>query len=226
MAISSPSACLLNTSVDTLKEQGTPFGEMRQRFLVLKINQENYTMKIVLWDLRQDACPADTENLEDVVLQHPFYSYTSTLTNLTLIYECPKVDLMLSYAFTCDPKATDVYNYYANEIIWKIQKPILEKYCKAHLTNPVSQADLMELYGGYKTVDETLSEGFDVEYHAHRELCVNCQESDGICGSNSTTHDFLCLHRDQPRNNAPSPGTTPGIVFLQMYYSSLNFSSP
>ncbi|KAF2298674.1 hypothetical protein GH714_024727 [Hevea brasiliensis] len=90
MAISSPSACLLNTSVDTLKEQGTPFGEMRQRFLVLKINQENYTMKIVLWDLRQDACPADTENLEDVVLKHPFYGYTSTLTNLTLIYECPR----------------------------------------------------------------------------------------------------------------------------------------
>lgn len=185
-------------------------------FQLLHINQANYTLAISLAFFPDSTC-YPRENFNDIINSNHLFHFTASDRNLILAYECPVVPSMRNYNFTCQLLSTGGSpNYYADESTWEREKQHLKK-CKAFSTIPVYQYSLNDLITGSKTVSETVSQGFQLRYSIHREVCDYCKKTGGICGSDLATNNFLCLQRNSSPNPSASPGTAVGILYVYLF---------
>lgn len=66
--------------------------------------------------------------------------------------------------------------------------------CLSSIRVPIFRMRLdLSPHNGTTYVQQVLKQGFEVEYEADFELWSSCKASDGTCGSNSTSNDFLCF---------------------------------
>ncbi|XP_030939709.1 LEAF RUST 10 DISEASE-RESISTANCE LOCUS RECEPTOR-LIKE PROTEIN KINASE-like 2.7 [Quercus lobata] len=170
-------------------------------FLILNINQAQNNMTIARLDLWSGSCP---QTYLDTVLNYSFFDYAPTVLNITLFYGCPpqvNKSIPVQNRFTC-LEGSDANNnaYFVNESSAKIH--ILEpEKCRGKIRVPISRnAIIDESAGVVHALNESLNQGFDVDYNPlHDTACNGCVRSGGNCGSKET-HQFVCFCRDGERS--------------------------
>ncbi|KAM5571204.1 LEAF RUST 10 DISEASE-RESISTANCE LOCUS RECEPTOR-LIKE PROTEIN KINASE-like 1.2 [Rosa sericea] len=168
-------------------------------FYVSSISGQEFvhTMTIARSDLWDSPC---TDLLVNTTLDYTRFSYVQTVRNLTLYYGCVPQEESVLNNFTCkiDGTAKDIA-YYVDDSLSRVQ--VNGTSCLIKIRVPI----FWEGFDGMPDnataeVEKVLNQGFQVEYSADWEHCRFCMNSNGICGSNSTTDSFLCLCGDQPYN--------------------------
>ena len=162
-------------------------------------------MTIARLDLWHGFCP---QTYLDTVLNYNIFDYAPTVLDITLFYEYPLVVSTLipfQNKFKCSLEGSDRNNnaYFVNESLAKFHFPGLAQ-CGGKIRVPILRnAIIDESAGVVHALNESLNQGFEVDYDALRVACSGCMESDGYCGS-KVTHQFVCFCRDRERSyNCP-----------------------
>ncbi|KAK6921210.1 Wall-associated receptor kinase, galacturonan-binding domain [Dillenia turbinata] len=165
-------------------------------FRVLHINQPNQTMRIARNDLWEDLC---IEKYINTGLNAELFNYATTNTNGSLYNGCPYfVPKEKINNFTCPGNGTSSVGFYVGESFAENEKPDFW-LCNRSVELPVYKPALDEFWDKNLTLQQALSEGFEVTYNVkHQNACLKCTESIGTCGSNVTMDSFQCFCGDGP----------------------------
>lgn len=168
-------------------------------YRVLDTDTSTQTIIIARNDLQTTFCPQTLYNT----------SYNSTLfkgdnfnqQNVSLYYDCgatiPGMGLGINYRFTCTENGnqSDSYFYRTDLIASNVAGFFVQ--CENYINVPVNQSSANRLgLTGVATTDDlrsALTAGFQLEWTANNDECRRCIQSNGQCGSNSTSPDsFAC----------------------------------
>ncbi|KAL7223300.1 hypothetical protein ACSBR1_024873 [Camellia fascicularis] len=178
-------------------------------FQVLGINQSSHVMTIARIDLWDSYC---TQNLSNISLDGNFFWYSQAVRDLFMFYDCTQNNFtrILSNNFTCTNLGSDggkSSGFYADESLLRaLLLGNVTKFegvlCRVSVEVPVLRVALDELSSKSLSLQEALNQGFEVVYYAENAACLGCEESGGICGSDSSSLEFVCRCRDHthPRN--------------------------
>ncbi|XP_070047391.1 LEAF RUST 10 DISEASE-RESISTANCEUS RECEPTOR-LIKE PROTEIN KINASE-like 2.1 [Nicotiana tomentosiformis] len=153
-------------------------------FFVKGIDYTNHSLTLVDRDTTDNsACPRARHNLilEDVPLE-----YSKHDTHLTFYYNCTSslpasipVDCLTSgekksyfYVGHNEPKDLNWYGICEDKVV-------------------ATELDV----GWIRGLGAALSDGFVLDWRSASE-CAKCEASDGLCGFNNSTKDFLCFCKD------------------------------
>ena len=154
-------------------------------------------MTIARLDLWHGFCP---QTYLDNVLNYIIFDYAPTVLNITLFYDCPlavSTLIPVQNKFKCSLEGSNRNNnaYFVNESLAKFHFPGLAQ-CGGKIRVPISR-------NAVHALNESLSQGFEVDYDALRVACSGCVESGGNCGS-KVTHQFVCFcHGGKRSYNCP-----------------------
>ncbi|GKV43269.1 hypothetical protein SLEP1_g50583 [Rubroshorea leprosula] len=169
-----------------------------QKFRVLDISRSAAAIMTIapvgIWG--QDACPVKFINIS---LSQSLFTLAPSAQNLSFFYGCPpQTDhIPVRNKFNCTINGSLQDAYFVDESLLRINPPNLTK-CNISISLPVNQMAIEELLIGNEGVGITLNKGFDVQYTSVIINCSACQNSDGRCGSNFPSLEFLCFCPDQP----------------------------
>ncbi|XP_028057029.1 LEAF RUST 10 DISEASE-RESISTANCE LOCUS RECEPTOR-LIKE PROTEIN KINASE-like 1.4 [Camellia sinensis] len=178
-------------------------------FQVLGINQSSHVMTIARIDLWDSYC---TQNLSNISLDGNFFWYSQAVRDLFMFYDCTQNNFTrgLSNNFTCTNLGSDggkSLGFYADESLLRaLLLGNVTKFegvlCRVNVEVPVLRVALDELSSKSLSLQEALNQGFEVVYYAENAACLGCEESGGICGSDSSSLVFVCHCQDHthPRN--------------------------
>ncbi|CAL5326926.1 unnamed protein product [Camellia sinensis] len=178
-------------------------------FQVLGINQSSHVMTIARIDLWDSYC---TQNLSNISLDGNFFWYSQAVRDLFMFYDCTQNNFTrgLSNNFTCTNLGSDggkSLGFYADESLLRaLLLGNVTKFegvlCRVSVEVPVLRVALDELSSKSLSLQEALNQGFEVVYYAENAACLGCEESGGICGSDSSSLVFVCHCQDHthPRN--------------------------
>ncbi|MFS7973401.1 putative wall-associated receptor kinase, galacturonan-binding domain-containing protein [Helianthus anomalus] len=168
-------------------------------YRVLDIDSSTQTITIARNDLWTNDCPEYLHNT----------TYNSTLfngdnfdqQNISLYYKCDTnipggISVPTGHRFSCNVNNTqsDSYFYLTNLI-----RPNIANFfvlCDSYITVPVNQSSAARLAtsgASRSDLSSALTAGFNLQWTANNDECEQCIQSDGQCGSNSTSPDlFAC----------------------------------
>ncbi|CAL5372011.1 unnamed protein product [Camellia sinensis] len=177
-------------------------------FQVLGINQ-SHVMTIASIDLWDSYC---TQNLSNITLDGNFFWYSQAVRDLFMFYDCTQNNFTrgLPNNFTCTNMGSDggkSLGFYADESLLRaLLLGNVTKFegalCRVSVEVPVLRVALDELSSKSLSLQEALNQGFEVVYNAENAACLGCEDLGGICGSDSSSLEFVCHCRDHtyPRN--------------------------
>ncbi|KAJ4713434.1 Leaf rust 10 disease-resistance locus receptor-like protein kinase [Melia azedarach] len=182
------------------------FGD--QSFQVLNINMLAQKMIIARNDLLDSLCSAGM--LEETIINHNLFSYGPNVRNISLFFACSgELSSLGQNNFSCTTIRGDtISGFYIINGDSLLQNR--SNSCKKVIKVPFLKTDDLpvnntnDLLAG--RVTEVLKRGFEVEYRADNASCSNCLSSLGICGSNQSSEQFVCLCRDQPHTRTCPSG--------------------
>ncbi|KAA8542732.1 hypothetical protein F0562_023884 [Nyssa sinensis] len=172
-----------------------------QTFRVLEINQSMHRMTLARLDLWDDHC---LQTFSNISLNNTLFGYSPTVRILNIFYGCtPNTTINNSILevqnnFTC---AADRFRehggFYVDESFLRVG---LENNtsCEIGIEVPILMTSLDGLRNGLVQLQEALNLGFELVYSADNVECSSCEDSDGICGSDPISNQFVCLCGDQP----------------------------
>ncbi|KAA3455765.1 putative serine/threonine-protein kinase isoform X4 [Gossypium australe] len=167
-----------------------------QRFHVLNITRPPL-MAIAPVDTWEDPCPRQFHNIS---LNHNLFDFAATIRNLTIFYGCPlEDDIPSQHRFNCGTTTSNgnTYAYYLDESLSRIHRSELTD-CDTSIVVPVNQSQFAELWNGTDNIVGAWNKGFEVMYQKDMISCLACRNSGGVCGSDSSSLDFLCFCPDYP----------------------------
>ncbi|KAK8278750.1 hypothetical protein V6Z12_D09G064700 [Gossypium hirsutum] len=153
-------------------------------------------MTIAPVDTWEDPCPQQFHNIS---LNHLF-DFAATIRNLTIFYGCPlEDDIPFQHRFNCGTTTSNgnTYAYYLDESLSRIHRSELTD-CDTSIIVPVNQSEFDELWNETDNIVGAWNKGFEVMYQKDMISCLACRNSGGVCGSNSSSLDFLCFCPDHP----------------------------
>ncbi|XP_061350617.1 LEAF RUST 10 DISEASE-RESISTANCE LOCUS RECEPTOR-LIKE PROTEIN KINASE-like 2.5 isoform X2 [Gastrolobium bilobum] len=154
-------------------------------FQVLRIDATAYT--ITMKQTVDDVC-SPTFYDTFLGLDPAFFVYPPTVHNITIFYNCSSLEFSAAdrYEFTCGNE-NGTYGVGGKDDVLK-EHPELQN-CERHIQVPI-QVPLDDMKGA-------LDGGFEVNYNnPHGKECRRCSDSKGVCGHNSTSHEFTCFCKD------------------------------
>ncbi|TYG52917.1 hypothetical protein ES288_D09G067100v1 [Gossypium darwinii] len=167
-----------------------------QRFHVLNMTRPPL-MTIAPVDTWEDPCPQQFHNIS---LNHNLFDFAATIRNLTIFYGCPlEDDIPFQHRFNCGTTTSNgnTYAYYLDESLSRIHRSELTD-CDTSIIVPVNQSEFDELWNETDNIVGAWNKGFEVMYQKDMISCLACRNSGGVCGSNSSSLDFLCFCPDHP----------------------------
>lgn len=169
-------------------------------YRVLDAYSSLHAMTIARNDLWSSICP---ENLQAINYDTTLFKINYYVQeNVSLYYRCQDnmsgglAPLADNYRFDCDVKGTQSHNYFyrTSLITTKIANFLNE--CNYSFTVPVHQAwadRLSYVTASKRDLTFALRVGFRLTWMANNEDCDRCIQSNGQCGSNSTSPElFVC----------------------------------
>ncbi|XP_028057058.1 LEAF RUST 10 DISEASE-RESISTANCE LOCUS RECEPTOR-LIKE PROTEIN KINASE-like 2.7 [Camellia sinensis] len=195
-------------------------------FQVLGINQSSHVMTIARIDLWDSYC---TQNLSNISLDGNFFWYSQAVRDLFMFYDCTQNNFTrgLSNNFTCTNLGSDggkSLGFYADESLLRaLLLGNVTKFegvlCRVSVEVPVLRVALDELSSKSLSLQEALNQGFEVVYYAENAACLGCEESGGICGSDSSSLVFVCHCQDHTHPRNCRNDGMPLILFYYYYFS-------
>ncbi|KAK5802936.1 LEAF RUST 10 DISEASE-RESISTANCE LOCUS RECEPTOR-LIKE PROTEIN KINASE-like 1.2 isoform X2 [Gossypium arboreum] len=167
-----------------------------QRFHVLNVTRPPL-MTIAPVDTWEDPCPQQFHNIS---LNHNLFDFAATIRNLTIFYGCPlEDDIPFQHRFNCGTTTSsgNTYAYYLDESLSRLHRSELTD-CDTSIIVPVNQSEFDELWNEPDNIVGAWNKGFEVMYQKDMISCLACRNSGGVCGSNSSSLDFLCFCPDHP----------------------------
>ncbi|XP_054820543.1 LEAF RUST 10 DISEASE-RESISTANCE LOCUS RECEPTOR-LIKE PROTEIN KINASE-like 1.2 [Prosopis cineraria] len=172
----------------------------QQKFTVVSINPEFYSMKLVQTALSV-SCPW---NFANTSLDPALFRFDNlTIQNLTLFHDCPpRVSSPANITCHRGQKGEGSVAFFAKQD----EKQKLQTFSKCKARNQIL------VQGGISDVEDTgvlnksLRNGFVVQYVANWDACLACNSSGGICGAD--IHDayrFACHCRNGIRRPYSCP---------------------
>ncbi|XP_016668464.1 LEAF RUST 10 DISEASE-RESISTANCEUS RECEPTOR-LIKE PROTEIN KINASE-like 1.2 isoform X2 [Gossypium hirsutum] len=154
-------------------------------------------MTIAPVDTWEDPCPQQFHNIS---LNHNLFDFAATIRNLTIFYGCPlEDDIPFQHRFNCGTTTSNgnTYAYYLDESLSRLHRSELTD-CDTSIIVPVNQSEFDELWNEPDNIVGAWNKGFEVMYQKDMISCLACRNSGGVCGSNSSSLDFLCFCPDHP----------------------------
>ncbi|KAF9591610.1 hypothetical protein IFM89_004839 [Coptis chinensis] len=183
---------------------------MSKTHRILKIFQENQTLRVASMDFWNDVCPTPYQNATLNITQFN-YSIPST-RNLSLFYDCPVSATTSPNLFTCQDSNRTSDAYFLNETIPSDRKQNLTA-CNVRIEVPVLRSAYERLMNGQTALWAVFREGFDVVYDSEDLSCKPCRNSSGECGYDWESRKSICYRLgDQARcpiARAPEGGAGP-----------------
>ncbi|KAL5553084.1 hypothetical protein UlMin_040485 [Ulmus minor] len=160
---------------------------MLVKFAVLDIYERDPIFTVVALDMLDDGCPGRVANT--TIGNSPF-ECASTNAKLTYMYNCtPGIPNWVPAEFRCTGDEPVYGGYYDVR-----QSNLLEGFqpCQSRINIPLLQKNHLDLW--FLPPKEALKRGFGLRYKDDaQEDCLKCVESDGQCGYDTTSKEFLCF---------------------------------
>ncbi|KAL3512228.1 hypothetical protein ACH5RR_024945 [Cinchona calisaya] len=163
-------------------------------FYIKNISYTNYTITLVDIDVTANStCPRARQNLtlEDLPLE-----YSKQDLNLTFYFNCTSDSLPSAYAVDClrsgekmSYVSLETHNY--NDFDWF--KVCEEKVVATVIEREINNNGINGLWASM--FGSALNDGFVLDWHSGIE-CAKCELSEGHCGYNSNSTEFLCFCTD------------------------------
>ncbi|XP_019105158.1 LEAF RUST 10 DISEASE-RESISTANCE LOCUS RECEPTOR-LIKE PROTEIN KINASE-like 1.2 [Beta vulgaris subsp. vulgaris] len=201
-------------------EKNLKINIMSRTYLIIDINYNTSSFKLVQEELSQGQCPGPgpgSLDLHNTTLDLALFNYTSTVKNATLFYDCAESKLLESapFSFSCADRYPDRLSVFVITENWV---HYLDEICKVKLYAPVFENALEGLYDHSLTVDDVLKRGFEIKWVIDQGHCQDCYVSGGYyCGYNITLGQSTCFCKSGsyptvcphfPTDQAPNKGLT------------------
>ncbi|PIM99916.1 hypothetical protein CDL12_27586 [Handroanthus impetiginosus] len=180
------------------------------KYRVLDLDQKAQILKIARSDLSQNPC---TEELKNTTLDWGLFEYASSYMNLTFLYGCPSLGVMVPYQFDCPVKGIAERSGYVE---LGVGAP-LSGFCHVSIVVPVSYPSLVN-FTDLVQLEELVAKGFEVRYKVDSGACRECRNSRGRCGWDVTGKRFACFCSDQSAAESKTCAAT--VVGAAGSYSS------
>lgn len=177
-------------------EKNLKINIMSRTYLIIDINYNTSSFKLVQEELSQGQCPGPgpgSLDLHNTTLDLALFNYTSTVKNATLFYDCAESKLLESapFSFSCADRYPDRLSVFVITENWV---HYLDEICKVKLYAPVFENALEGLYDHSLTVDDVLKRGFEIKWVIDQGHCQDCYVSGGYyCGYNITLGQSTCF---------------------------------
>ncbi|KAK4838680.1 hypothetical protein QYF36_015595 [Acer negundo] len=175
-------------------------------YRILEIISPSKKVIVAIQDYWDNNCPSNPGNSP---LNFTIFDYSLDTRNITLYYGCPKpsaneqLQVLLLYQFNCstDETNTDTVNYFfTNNVILSAPIAYLETCTGRNVQVSVfgSTVEYINRDPVSANANRFLRYGFGLQWKANNDMCVRCEESNGVCGYDSDTSEFTCYCPDQP----------------------------
>ncbi|KAI9159733.1 hypothetical protein LWI28_001382 [Acer negundo] len=172
-------------------------------YRILEIISPSKKVIVAIQDYWDNNCPSNPGNSP---LNFTIFDYSLDTRNITLYYGCPRQsanEQLLVYQFNCstDETNTDTVNYFfTNNVILSAHSPYLETCTGRNVQVAVfgSTVEYINRDPVSANANRFLRYGFGLQWKANNDMCVRCEESNGVCGYDSDTSEFTCYCPDQP----------------------------
>ncbi|XP_048422232.1 G-type lectin S-receptor-like serine/threonine-protein kinase At1g61500 isoform X1 [Pyrus x bretschneideri] len=155
---------------------------MRVKYRLLKINQDEQTLKVVRDDYYDKIC---SPKFGDTKLDSNLFDYVSGSSDFTLLYDCASSSL--AEGFKCPDNET-----YANVAAVPEVFPGTP-ICKSkvvRISDPTGFGIISIL--NVKVLEAAVKEGFEVKYKVDSGKCDECVGSKGVCGYDWNLNETVC----------------------------------
>ncbi|KAI3785248.1 hypothetical protein L1987_44364 [Smallanthus sonchifolius] len=168
-------------------------------YRVLDTDSSTQTITVARNDLWTNDCPRYLHNT----------TYNTTLfngdnfdqQNVSVYYKCDDsipsgISLSAGHRFSCNANKTQSDSYFY--ITDLIRSDVADFFirCSDYITIPVNRSSAVRLAAAGASrsdLSSALTAGFNLQWTANNDECERCIQSDGQCGSNSTSPDlFAC----------------------------------
>ncbi|KAK6927930.1 Wall-associated receptor kinase, C-terminal [Dillenia turbinata] len=170
------------------------------QFRILDIYNTSYTLNVTRADYWDTYCPSEFSN---TTIDSSFFEYTSNTQNMFLYYNCTRSLIGLagiSNQFTCDIDNDTMTGYYTLKNLTSDTNSTVREVCGINVNIPVYQENAQAIQNNLTNDNlvQVLDGGFGLLWDANNSICEACRESNGQCGYNSSTNQFVCFCEDQP----------------------------
>ncbi|XP_048422229.1 LEAF RUST 10 DISEASE-RESISTANCE LOCUS RECEPTOR-LIKE PROTEIN KINASE-like 1.3 isoform X2 [Pyrus x bretschneideri] len=156
---------------------------MRVKYRLLKINQDEQTLKVVRDDYYDKIC---SPKFGDTTLDSNLFDYVSGSSDFTLLYDCASSSL--AEGFKCPDDET-----YANVAAVPTAvpgTPICKSKVVVRISDPIGFGIFSIL--NVTALEAAVKEGFEVKYKVDSGKCDECVGSKGVCGYDWNLSETVC----------------------------------
>ncbi|PIN24105.1 Serine/threonine protein kinase [Handroanthus impetiginosus] len=159
-------------------------------YRVLEINNTTRTLRVAREDLWDNLCP---RVLTNTTLNLTIFDYSSAASdeNITLYYGCTIA--IPPYNFSCSVNGGNSWNFYVTRENSGLGNGIT---CNSVISVPVNQTAARALATptmmSMNLLQESLNNGFSIQWSANNDNCNLCVQSGGVCGYNQASGSFSC----------------------------------
>ncbi|KAL3748828.1 hypothetical protein ACJRO7_009982 [Eucalyptus globulus] len=170
-------------------------------------------LRIARDDYMQGICPT---NFLNTTLDPSMFQIAEGYTNVTFLYGCQSVSPTFLGQFSCPFKGvpyTEGYVFSGSSVdsgacFKSVVVPVSSyslsdlgnsssSYSQSDLGNSSSSYSQSDLGNSSSSLSDLLQHGFEVQLKVDSEACVECTQSNGVCGYNSTANRTTCSCPDQ-----------------------------
>ncbi|KAL8257225.1 hypothetical protein R6Q59_029266 [Mikania micrantha] len=187
-------------------------------YRILDIESSSYTITVARNDLWSNLCP---QFLHNTTYNSTLFNGNFDQENVYLFYGCQDIvpgasgaPVAADYRFTCTVNDTQIDNYFYRPggFFPDIGNLLVE--CNNSISVPVNRSSVPLTVSDLRPA---LRDGFKLQWMVNNNVCDHCVQSNGRCGSNSTSPDgFACFcangYFSRTCNNTGEIGGVLGIV--------------
>ncbi|XP_015888148.3 LEAF RUST 10 DISEASE-RESISTANCE LOCUS RECEPTOR-LIKE PROTEIN KINASE-like 2.4 [Ziziphus jujuba] len=182
-----------------------------QDYRVLDIDVVKHELRLVRKDYWNNVCPHTELHNTTLDDMFSFFNYTLDTEYMTLLYDCKVKIGMLNY-FNCSTSGRDTVNYFLTELITQnnLRKATAVHTsfygnCKESVVVRVFQSEAMVLQNDTSSLKDkvikAVSSGFGLKWDANNTLCDACEGTNGRCGYNPVSGEFVCYQNQDVRSS-------------------------
>ncbi|KAD2805706.1 hypothetical protein E3N88_39083 [Mikania micrantha] len=164
-------------------------------YRILDIESSSYTITVARNDLWSNLCP---QFLHNTTYNSTLFNGNFDQENVYLFYGCQDIvpgasgaPVAADYRFTCTVNDTQIDNYFYRPggFFPDIGNLLVE--CNNSISVPVNRSSVPLTVSDLRPA---LRDGFKLQWMVNNNVCDHCVQSNGRCGSNSTSPDgFACF---------------------------------
>ncbi|XVE72082.1 hypothetical protein DITRI_Ditri11bG0010400 [Diplodiscus trichospermus] len=198
---------------------------MSATYQVRNIITSSQILEVVRIDYAEDIC---TTYLINSTFNSSLFPYNLTTQDIRLYYGCQRLPGLenltpiqasaISREFDCTINGSNIIGYYVTRNITEtlfgsVANIISDSLgsCNNNVTVPVlnSEIQILEANRNSDALKEALRAGFEIQWSANDSFCNSCLNSDGQCGHNLITGEFVC-HCSNGSYPRDCPTSSPG----------------